>query len=297
MALKLDYAIRETGSNLFRNITLTLASVVTVFISLTLVGASVMVASAVGNATARWEGGIEFIVFMTPDASEEQIEAVGDQLASNPEILDHAFVDKEGAFQEFQDLFRDSPELVNNVPAEALPTSYRIEPEVTDAAAVEGLGQTFSNEPGVDTVIFAQDAVRKFQTFSSYVSTGMLAVAALLLATAGLLIVNTIRMAMFARRREIEVMKLVGATNWFIRVPFMLEGLVQGLVGAIPAVGLMFAIRSLLLRVAQAESYQIFQGFFVSNTEVLFVSLGLVAIGGLIGLIGSAIAVTRFLDV
>ena len=113
-----------------------------------------------------------------------------------------------------------------------------------------------------------------------------------------LLILNTIRMAMFARRREIEVMKLVGATNWFIRVPFMLEGLVQGVIGAasghrraghLPAV-----LRGL---VAQPEDFPLFSGFVLGTGELVVIYVLLGVIGCVVGAIGAGVAVTRFLDV
>ena len=121
----------------------------------------------------------------------------------------------------------------------------------------------------------------------------------MLLGAAGLLILNTIRMAMFARRREIEVMKLVGATNWFIRVPFMLEGLAQGLAGAIPAVVAVYVLYNRLGSASSgtASSTNILQGLYVSSGEVFGISVGLLIVGCLVGVVGSGIAVTRFLDV
>ena len=120
----------------------------------------------------------------------------------------------------------------------------------------------------------------------------------MLLLAAGLLILNTIRMAMFARRREIEVMKLVGATNWFIRVPFMLEGLIQGLVGSGIAIGAVVTLNNFFeSRLSNADELVILQGFVVANSEVFGTSLFILVVGALVGTIGSGIAVTRFLDV
>jgi len=120
-----------------------------------------------------------------------------------------------------------------------------------------------------------------------------------LLGAAILLILNAIRMAMFARRREIEVMKLVGATNWFIRVPFMIEGLVQGLVGAalaIPAV--VFIINFIQSKLSDDDTTLVlFQGFAVQTSEQLWVAVLMLVVGCLVGVIGSFVAVTRFLDV
>ncbi len=103
---------------------------------------------------------------------------------------------------------------------------------------------------------------------------------------------------MFARRREIEVMKLVGATNWFIRVPFMFEGLVQGLVGAIPAaVAVWFLGTRINDSGSSKSSVAILQGLYVSSGEVWTVIAGMIVVGCLVGVIGSGVAVSRFLDV
>jgi cell division transport system permease protein len=119
-----------------------------------------------------------------------------------------------------------------------------------------------------------------------------------LLVAACLLIVNTIRTAMLSRRREIEVMKLVGASNWFIRVPFMLEGLVQGLLGAALACVAVRVLNSLVeSRVTQGQSLAILQNFSVSTAEVNGTILRLLLVGGLVGMIGSGWAVNRYLDV
>jgi len=124
-------------------------------------------------------------------------------------------------------------------------------------------------------------------------------IAAVLLRVAALmLILNAIRVAMFARRREIEVMKLVGATNWFIRVPFIVEGIIQTLLGAVIAVASMtFVIRPFIDELSEDKVLPIFQGFEVTDANLLFTNLLVVAVAVVIGAIGSAVAVSRFLDV
>jgi cell division transport system permease protein len=114
---------------------------------------------------------------------------------------------------------------------------------------------------------------------------------------AGLLILNTIRMAMFARRREIEVMKLVGATNWFIRVPFMLEGLVQGVAGALLGVGALVLFKPFFEGMLDPEQIPLVSGFVVTSPQALVIYIGMIFIGCLVGAVGAGIAVTRFLDV
>ena len=113
-----------------------------------------------------------------------------------------------------------------------VPDSYRLSPESKDVNLMRSLGDQLLAQPGVHMVTDETESVKTITGVSAFAQLAMLIVGVGLLVAALLLILNAIRMAMFARRREIEVMKLVGATNWFIRVPFMLEGIVQGLVGA-----------------------------------------------------------------
>ena len=301
MALKLDYLARETTSNLRRNLTLTLASVVTVAVSLALVGSAFVVRAAVQHSTARWKGDVQFIVFMQANASTQQINAVKASLSpdSNPQIKRVTYFDKKQAYAEFKDIFRDEPVLQQSLTEADMPTSFRVSPRVANPDLISRWWRSRSKLPGVYRVTFGYDTVKKFERLSSLVSTVILGTALFLLGAAGLLILNTIRMAMFARRREIEVMKLVGATNWFIRVPFMLEGLAQGLAGAIPAVVAVYVLYNRLGSASSgtASSTNILQGLYVSSGEVFGISVGLLIVGCLVGVVGSGIAVTRFLDV
>lgn len=297
MALKLDYMVRETGTNLVRNITLTLATVLTVAVSLSLVGSALLVSSAVDNATARWEGGIEFIVFLQPEASEDQTDAVGRALDDSPQVEDFSYVDQQETFREFQDLFADSPQIVDTVSPEILPPSYRVVPRDKQPETIEGLRTTFEAQPGVREVVAATDTIRTIQDLSGLFQRVSLFVAAALVLAAALLVLNSIRMAMIARRREIEVMKLVGASNWFIRVPFMLEGVVQGLVGSLVALGGAFVVREWLSGIAADRRFTLFAGFVVDASQFRLTGAIILAAGALIGALGSAFAVSRFLDV
>jgi cell division transport system permease protein len=117
-----------------------------------------------------------------------------------------------------------------------------------------------------------------------------------LLASSLFLIVNTIRLATFARRREIEVMKLVGASNWFVRVPFMAEGLIQGAVGAGFAFGLIYALKVLISNVI-SHRHDVISSFYITNTDAISIGLIVVFVGAMIGTVGSAIGLRRFLEV
>ncbi len=298
MALRLDYFAQETVANLRRNFSLTIASLLTVAVSLALVGAALLLRQGVDNATTRWQGGIEFIVFLQPDVSQEQADAVGRELEANPDVKSVKFVDKNEAYEEFKLLFRNSPELVDTVTPDILPASWRVVPSNTDPNVIDAIGGQFEKKAGVMSVVFAKDTVESVMKVTRLMQIGILGAAVVLLIAACLLIINTIRTAMLSRRREIEVMKLVGASNWFIRVPFMLEGLVQGLLGAAFACVAVKVLNSLVeSRVTEGESLAILQNFSVSTSEVNGTLFLLLFVGGLVGFLGSGVAVSSYLDV
>ncbi len=297
MALKLDYMVRETGTNLFRNLSLTFASVLTVAVSLSLVATALLVQDAVDNATARWEGGIEFIVFIQPEAAEDQTSAVERALADSPQVEDYTFVNQDETFEEFKDLFADSPQIIDTVSPDILPPSFRVVPADKQPETIEGLRTVFEAQPGVREVVAATDTIRTIQNLSRLFQRIAFGVAAALVVAAGLLVLNSIRMAMFARRREIEVMKLVGASNWFIRVPFMLEGVVQGLLGSLVALGAAFGVRAGLSQIATDRRFTLFAGFTVDSGQFRLTGTLILFVGVGIGALGSAFAVSRFLDV
>jgi cell division transport system permease protein len=298
MPIKVDYVARETVSNLGRNISITIASVLTVAVSLALVGGSLMLRTGIENATKRWQGGIEFVVFMNVDASQDQIDAVARALDENPGVANKTYFDKEASKQEFDRIFAESPEMTDSVTAEDLPPSFRVAPVDKDPDSVESLAKNFDDAAGVLTVELASKTIRLIQDLSSALTIGIFVVAAVLLGAAGLLILNTIRMAMFARRREIEVMKLVGATNWFIRVPFMVEGLVQGLLGAAVAIGTLAAFQPFFQGwLPKPEEIPLVSGFTVSGASLFGIYVLIAVVGAAVGTIGAGIAVSRFLDV
>ncbi|MGH9183144.1 MAG: cell division protein FtsX [Acidimicrobiales bacterium] len=296
MGGKFGYAFRETLQNLRRNLLLTTASVVTAAVSLSLVGSAMLLRYGVANATARWKGGIEFEVFLSVDSSPEQRERIGRELEGTPDVADVQFVSQGEQFELAKVLFADRPEFLENVDASVLPPSYRVKPRIADAEVIKAVGQRFQGEPGVREVVFAFETVRTLLKVSSITQSVIFGIAALLLFAACLLILNTIRMAIFARRREIEVMKLVGATNWFIRGPFMIEGLLQGLVGAATAFGVVALVRGTMLdRLRDAEN--IFSSVVVLQSQVITTGVFLVVLGAAIGAVGAGVAITRFLDV
>ncbi|MGH9165827.1 MAG: permease-like cell division protein FtsX [Acidimicrobiales bacterium] len=294
MALSLDYVVRETASNLRRNLLMTAAAILTVFVSLFLVGAALLLRQGVSKATLQWLGGVELSVFMQAGANPGQIDAVKRSLEQMPEVKRFSFVDQEAAFAEFKRMFSGQPDLVDSIKAADLPPSYRVVP--AKAEFVDAVGQRFkAGTAGVFEVAYAKEEIDSLLKVTRVLQIGIGAAATVLLVSAALLILNTIQMAIFARRREVAVMKLVGATNWFIRVPFMLEGMLQGLLGAAAAVGVVAVVRNLL---AGAVGSNLFGNQLLPrSSDVVGTGVFVLFTGAVIGTVGSAFAVRRFLEV
>jgi cell division transport system permease protein len=294
MALKIDYVVGETISNFRRNLLMSTAAILTVAVSLSLVGGALLVRQGVTKATVQWRGGAELSVFMKPDATQQQIDAVRVELGNLPEVKGTNYVDKPAAYKEAQTLFASQPDTLSSLSVEAMPTSFRVVPVKTEF--IESIGDSVETRPGVSTVAYAKDAIQTMVTVTRVLQIGLLVVAVVLLASASLLILNAIRIAIFARRREVSVMKLVGATNWFIRIPFMLEGLLQGLLGASFAFGLVLLGREVMARIAADNGYRLLSQMVVTLPEAIGTGIFVLAVGVVVGVAGSAAAVHRFLD-
>ncbi len=298
MALNGNYVFRETTANLTRNITLTVASVLTVFVSLAIVGTTVLVRQGAQNMTRQFEGGVEFIVYLDPKINDQQLAAVRKDLGDNPGIRKISYVNQEETYTLFKKLFKGQESILRNVRASDLPTSFKVEPVDKSVISVSQLATLYRKQANVYDVTAATDVIREMKGMTTFVNNGLTLFATFLLVASSLLILNTIRTAMFARRREIEVMKLVGATNWFIRVPFMLEGLVQGLIGGALAVGFVFLARRWLDELLnRSDGLKLLQNFSIASSDVTLACLIVVATAVALSVISSALATRRFLDV
>ena len=299
MAISPIYALRETGQNLIRNFMLSFATVITIGVSLWLFGGFFLFNYAVDNATARWEGGIEFVIWMEPDATQEQDAAIQQAVdpESNPAIAASTYVDQEATFEEFTELFAETPEMIEVVTPEVLPPSYRVVPSNPDADVVQELVRQFDGRPGVRDVVSADETIRSIQRQADEIGFVFLVGSVILLAAATLLILTNVVSAIRSRGAEIEIMKVVGATNWFIRIPFMLEGLAQAVLGAVgAAVGLWFLNRNVIEGLGDTDALELMQGFRVSDSEFLSTNLLVLGIAVIVSSIGSMVAVTRYLD-
>lgn len=292
MWTRIRYFARETVISLRRNLLMTLAGVLTVAVSLSLVGGVTLLSDWVGRGTTTWRDGATLQVYMNLEVTEDQIADVRSQMENDDQVRDFRYCDKECAYEEFRRLFRSEPDLVETLDPESLPPSFIVTPQ--DAELTEDLKDRYEVLIGVDDARTAEDSLRALITATNVTRWVFTIMSAALLVSALFLIVNTIRLATFARRREIEVMKLVGASNWFVRIPFILESLVQGVLGAFIAIGLVAILKWGFDTYLNSPS-GIFQGFFVTSADAMRISAMLMAAGILIGIVGSLIGLRRFL--
>jgi len=295
---RVAYFSRETLVSLRRNVLMTIAGIATVAVSLTLFGGILLLSSWVDHGTARIKGGVTLEIFMNVDASQQQIDAVHTALDKDPNVKHAQYLDKDAAYKEFQRIFRSKPDLLNSITAADLPVSFRVAPKAGNVPVDDlttSLQGQYKTQPGVEDVTTPGKALKGLVDVTNTVRLIFIVISVVLLGSSLFLIVNTIRLATFARRREIEVMKLVGASNWFVRVPFIAEGMVQGLVGAGIAILFVVALKRFGFDDAFNDPGSFFSEFFVTTGDATRVSLYVLAIGAGIGVVGASVGLRRFL--
>ena len=284
MRVYFRYAVKETFSNLWRNRMMTIAAVLCVAVSLSLVGSALLLKQSAAQASVVWQQGTRVTVWMQPTASTSEIDDVRTQLANLPIVKDCLYDTQAQDYREAKILLPANEWQVLTVAS--MPSSFRCTPTVpSDAFVVQS---NFSTQPGVYSVTTPGSQIREMNRVIRVLQIVFLALAAVLLLSATVLILNTIRMAIFARRREVSVMKLVGATNWFIRVPYITEGFVQGLLGSAVAIVAVTALHTW---------YPLHNEFTLDTSALVGTNLVVLIVGVVIGSVGSAIAIRRFLDV
>ena len=290
--MRIRYFLSEAVTNLRRNLLMTIAAISTVAISLLLLGGVQILGKTISKMTDDWEREVEVQVFLRNNASAGEESSIREDLSQMREVVNIDYISKEAALEEFA---RDYPDFADSLPPDALPASYRV--ELTDAQHAEEVAARISGAGGVDSVKFGGSVVKTLLQVNSLLRTVTFVMMGILMVAAVALIANTIRLAIYARREEIGIMKLVGATNWFIRVPFMLEGVFAALIGATVSIVVVIGTIKLLFS-ALGERFLFLENVLTfTDGELLAVVGSLVAVGGIVGLAGSYMAVRRFLQV
>ena len=291
--MRFQYLFGQAITNLQRNALVVVSAVVAVLVTLTLFFSAAVVRWSIDQDIGRWDDNIRVIAFLNDDLSLDEVSALQGEIQSWEEVDSVVYFSKADALNEFRELFADQPSLIEVVEEDpsTLPASLRVRPfEASDYTQITNRLVVI---PGVRQVSSADAAIDNMVTLSNILRVGAVAISIFLGGAAVVLIGNTIRMAIYARRDEISIMKLVGAGNWFVRVPFLLEGAIEGLLGGILAVGAVIGMYRWFVPFFEAFPDWIAVDIpvqFLVQSSILVVFFGVAA-----GLIGSAIGMWGFL--
>jgi cell division transport system permease protein len=287
---KVKFFLGEVLRNFTRNTGMQFTAIGTVAITIVLLGAFLFVHAALARVGARLLDEIEISAYLRADATPSQTDAVAHFLARDPRVSTVSFVPKKQGLAELRDRTRgmiDTALLTEN----PLPDKFRI--RVHRPQDVEAVAATVRRLTGVDNVVYGQEIVARLLALGAVMREVGVAVIVIFIAVAGIIIANTIRLTVFARRREIGIMQLVGATNTYIRLPFICEGLLAGIAGSAIAIGVLaVALRTLWPRLLEALPWASLPAVPV---DARLLGFELLVAGSAIGILASWISVGRHL--
>ena len=290
----LGYFLAVAFKNLRLNLLMSATAVTTTAVCILILGIGLLVDAHVEGIVRNVGQDVAITAFFPEDIDQERIDEVVSSVESYPEVNESAYVSKEEALERFRETFADQPDIAGSISSDVLPASMEI--QLKDSSDSSVVADRLREEGFQDDEIrYPQQTVDRLNQITGYLVWGLRGATALFFVASVLLIFNTIRLSIFARRKEIEVMKLVGASDSFVRTPFVLEGLVQGLIGAIPAALLVVWVDSLF--VGWAQQSLPFLPISSGAVNALIVLLFLLFVGALVGIAGSFFSVRRFLKV
>jgi cell division transport system permease protein len=292
MARRIDYWFKDTLSGLKRNGLVAFAAVSTAFIALFLVGGALLVGREVGLLIQHTEANVEVSVFLQDSISPDQQTHLQQKVQAMPQVASVHYESKDEAYERFKKLFSNQEALVQNITPDALPASFRVKLKNPQEFAV--VAAQLASEPGIDKIVDQRDILKRLFAVTRVFRVGVFAVAIIMLVSAAALIGNTVRLAVFNRRKEIGIMRLVGATSWHIRLPFLVEGVIEGMLGAGTAVLGLFIMKVLFIDPLRGKV-----GFLplVGTPDIMFTVPWVVGSGVLVAAAASLFAMRRFLDV
>ncbi|HEU0102755.1 MAG TPA: permease-like cell division protein FtsX [Mycobacteriales bacterium] len=285
----------EAVLGLRRNLVMSVAAVVTVAVSLAFVGTAFLVTKTVTDIRKIFYTQIEISIFLDEDVTPPQRDEINQTLSRLPLVQSVVYESKAEAYRRFQLQFQDQPDLLANVTEEALPESYRV--KLRDPTQYDVVASAVEDLPGVGQVVDYRKFLDDLFAVLDGLRTTAIAVALVQLVAATLLIGNTVRVAAFSRRRETGVMRLVGATRLYIQLPFLLEGVVAGLLGAGIAVGLLFLGKALVLDRTLRSLFRSGVIPAVTDNDIWMITPYLLLLGVVISGLASLVTLQRYIRI
>jgi cell division transport system permease protein len=291
---RLEFLFRETTSGLRRNGLVAFAAISTTFIALLLFGLSLLISRQVDLMIEQTTGDIEVVVYLSDPVNPDNVRSLSSKLTELPVVPEDGvtFETKQEACARFKELFSDQPALVETVNCDALPASLRV--NLDDPEQFQQVSAVLQGQPGIDRIVDQRDFLTRLFAVVRAFRLGVLIMSIVMLVSAAFLIANTVRMGLFARRKEIGIMKLVGATNWRIRIPFLVEGVFESLIGATIAILFLFALKVAFIDPLYGDIRFI---PWIRNGDVIAVIPWLIIAGIVVAVLAALAGMRRFLDV
>ncbi len=307
--MRLSFFLSEALESLRRNWVMTIASVLTVLVTMAILGVVLVTDKNLKEGTTSLTNRVEIEVFIKGAPPQQSaIDALGAKIRAIPQVKSYTYISQEQALADFKKTLGPNAEaIITNLESNPLPASYKI--YVKNPNEVDQVAQQFFNDPNVDNdpgtkngVSYAKQTVRNLLGTVNLVEKAMWVVTVLFALAAILLTSTTVRLSIFARRREVEIMQLVGATNWFIRWPFVFEGFITGLVGSLVAALAVWGANVLVYNWIHQSKLDFLRPIRYpllaqSGTWPLGLIPTLVLVGAVLGALGSALALRRYLRV
>ncbi|WBQ03744.1 permease-like cell division protein FtsX [Kribbella sp. CA-293567] len=303
--MRLNYILSDLGIGLRRNLSMTIAVVVTIWVSLSLFGSALLAREQVDLMKGNWYDKIQISIFLcTKDSggrgcagtevTTEQKNRIKQAIETNPDTAPEGVYgeSKKEAFEQFKKLYKDSP-IVSTVTEDQMQESFRV--KLKDPQRYQNLISAVSGLPGVDTVQDLRQYLDPLFNALNKLRWGALLAAGLLLVAALMQISNTIRLAAYARRREIGIMRLVGASNFYIQLPFLLEAILAALIGAVLACGTLWLGVYFLVKKQAEETFRVWQ--WVGATETFRATLIMVVVGLVLAVVPTFLTTRKYLKV
>ena len=288
---KLSYVLKNTLLNMRRAPLLVFATIIAVLVSSFLVFTTLSARSIVENNTIRWQNGVHVVVFLDDRVTTTAHKQLEESLESYPEVRTVDYFSKLEAEEEFKVLFKDQPELLAEVDYEILPSSLRI--NLNDPSNYTLIIERLDGNPAVKEIRSSGEAIERLLSLTDTLVVSASAFALLIGFAAFILIINTLRIAAFSKKKEIRIMRLVGASSTYIRLPFIFEAVIESLIGTSIAVGFGWAVIEYSKNSVVAES--IFD-ITISDDYLIFLTISLLMFSLVFGLFASFVGIRKALN-
>ena len=288
---KFSYVLKNTLLNMRRTPLLVFATIIAVLVSSFLVFTTLSARSIVENNTIRWQNGIHVVVFLDDRVTTTAHKQLQESLESYPEVRTVDYFSKLEAQEEFKALFKDQPELLAEVDYEILPSSLRI--NLNDPSNYNLIIERLDGNPAVKEIRTSGEAIERLLSLTDTLVISASAFAILIGFAAFILIINTLRLAAYAKKKEIKIMRLIGASSTYIRLPFIFEAVIESLIGTSIAVGFGWEVIEYSKNSVVAES--IFD-ITISDDYLIFLTLSLLMFSLVFGLFASFVGIRKALN-